>query len=62
VTATDGLLARVVLALDDQGIAINDLGVRKPTLDDVFLQLTGRELSLDESTETQVVDKERIAA
>jgi hypothetical protein len=36
--------------------------VRKPTLDDVFLQLTGRELSLDESTETQVVDKERIAA
>jgi ABC-2 type transport system ATP-binding protein len=63
VTATDGLLARVVLALDDQGIAINDLGVRKPTLDDVFLQLTGRELSLDESTETEVVDtKERIAA
>ena len=63
VSATDGLLARVVLALDDQGIAINDLGVRKPTLDDVFLQLTGRELSIEETTESQVVDtKERIAA
>jgi ABC-2 type transport system ATP-binding protein len=53
----------VVLALDDQGIAVNDLGVRKPTLDDVFLQLTGRELSLEESTESEVVDtKERKAA
>jgi ABC-2 type transport system ATP-binding protein len=63
VTASDGLLARVVLALDDQGIAVNDLGVRKPTLDDVFLQLTGRELSLEESTESEVVDtKERKAA
>jgi ABC-2 type transport system ATP-binding protein len=56
VTATDGLLARVVLALDDQGIAINDLGVRKPTLDDVFLQLTGRELSLVETTESEVIE------
>lgn len=58
VTATDGLLARVVLALDDEGIAIHDLGVRKPSLDDVFLQLTGRELSLEEASETEVVDNE----
>jgi ABC-2 type transport system ATP-binding protein len=63
VSASDGLLARVVLALDDDGIAINDLGVRKPTLDDVFLQLTGRELSIEEMTESEVVEnKERQAA
>jgi ABC-2 type transport system ATP-binding protein len=63
VSATDGLLAKVVLALDADGISINDLGVRKPSLDDVFLQLTGRELSIEESTESEVVDvKERQAA
>ncbi|MEZ4504686.1 MAG: ATP-binding cassette domain-containing protein [Thermomicrobiales bacterium] len=63
VSATDGLLAQVVLALDAEDIAVNDLGVRKPTLDDVFLQLTGRELSIEETTESEVVDiKERQAA
>ncbi len=63
VSATDGLLAQVVLALDGEGISISDLGVRKPSLDDVFLQLTGRELSIEESTESEVVDvKERQAA
>ncbi len=62
VSTTDGLLARVVLALDEHGIGIQDLGVRKPTLDDVFLQLTGRELSLEESTETDVVDVEEYQA
>lgn len=63
VSATDGLLAQVVLALDAEGIAVNDLGVRKPTLDDVFLQLTGRELSIEETAESEVVDtQERQAA
>lgn len=67
VSATDGLLAQVVLALDAENIAINDLGVRKPTLDEVFLQLTGHELSIEEETESEIVDnivdnKERKAA
>ena len=62
VSSTEGLLARVVLALDEDGIAIHDLGVRKPSLDDVFLQLTGRELSLEESTETEVIDTEEAKA
>jgi ABC-2 type transport system ATP-binding protein len=63
VSSTDGLLAKVVLALDDAGIGINDLGVRKPTLDDVFLQLTGRGLEIEETTETAVYDsKEPVAA
>ena len=28
-------------ALDDGGIALDDLGIRRPSLDDVFLSLTG---------------------
>lgn len=63
VTATDGLLASVVLALDDEGIAVNDLGVRKPTLDEVFLQLTGHEISVEEASESEIIEnKERKAA
>jgi ABC-2 type transport system ATP-binding protein len=35
-------LTEVIRALDDQSVAINDIGLRRPTLDDVFLHLTGR--------------------
>ncbi|MFW6722774.1 ATP-binding cassette domain-containing protein [Streptomyces sp. MAR4 CNY-716] len=35
------LLADVIRALDDRGIAIDDIGLRRPTLDDVFISLTG---------------------
>jgi ABC-2 type transport system ATP-binding protein len=37
-----GTIAEAVRRLDHAGIAIDDLAVRRPTLDDVFLQLTGR--------------------
>jgi ABC-2 type transport system ATP-binding protein len=36
-----GQLASVIRALDEDGIAIDDIGLRRPTLDDVFLSLTG---------------------
>jgi oleandomycin transport system ATP-binding protein len=36
------LLARTVRALDDAGIDVGELAMRKPSLDEVFLQLTGR--------------------
>ena len=35
------LLPSIVRALDDAGIAVEDLGLRRPTLDEVFLALTG---------------------
>ena len=35
-------LTAVVRALDDQGIAVGDVAVRRPTLDEVFLALTGQ--------------------
>ncbi|CAN5324924.1 daunorubicin resistance protein DrrA family ABC transporter ATP-binding protein [soil metagenome] len=34
-------LVEVVRDLDEAGIAIDDIGLRRPTLDDVFLSLTG---------------------
>jgi ABC-2 type transport system ATP-binding protein len=36
-----GTIADAVRRLDDAGIAIDDIAVRTPTLDDVFLNLTG---------------------
>jgi len=35
------VVAAVAAALDDAGIEVEDLGLRQPTLDDVFLTLTG---------------------
>jgi ABC-2 type transport system ATP-binding protein len=40
--ARSGAIAEAVRRLDDAGIAIDDIAVRTPTLDDVFLKLTGR--------------------
>jgi ABC-2 type transport system ATP-binding protein len=37
-------------ALDDSGIALNDLGIRRPSLDDVFLALTGHAGGGDRAT------------
>jgi ABC-2 type transport system ATP-binding protein len=35
-------LTEVLRALEDAGILAEDVAVRKPTLDEVFLELTGR--------------------
>jgi ABC-2 type transport system ATP-binding protein len=37
-----GVLADIVRLMDSSGLEIGDLALRKPTLDDVFLTLTGR--------------------
>jgi ABC-type multidrug transport system ATPase subunit len=37
-----GLVTAVVRALDDAGVAVDDVEVHRPTLDDVFFTLTGR--------------------
>jgi ABC-2 type transport system ATP-binding protein len=43
-----GTIADAVRRLDDAGIAIDDISVRTPTLDDVFLTLTGRAAEQEE--------------
>ncbi len=40
-------LPAVVRALDGAGIVIKDLGVKRPSLDDVFLELTGERVKAD---------------
>ena len=44
-------LVQVVRDLDEAGIGIDDIGLRRPTLDDVFLSLTGRATAPDDDGE-----------
>ncbi|MBA3745687.1 ATP-binding cassette domain-containing protein [Sporichthya sp.] len=45
-------LARTLREFEDAGIAVLELGLRRPTLDDVFLSLTGHAAEADPSSET----------
>ncbi|AWK11141.1 daunorubicin/doxorubicin resistance ABC transporter ATP-binding protein DrrA [Streptomyces spongiicola] len=47
VTGGAKLLAEVIRELDAVGIEIDDIGLRRPTLDDVFISLTGRHAEQD---------------
>ncbi|KUL50228.1 MULTISPECIES: ATP-binding cassette domain-containing protein [unclassified Streptomyces] len=46
VTGGAKLLAEVIRELDARGIEIDDIGLRRPTLDDVFISLTGHAAEL----------------
>jgi ABC-2 type transport system ATP-binding protein len=46
-----GAIAGAVRRLDEAGVAIDDIALREPTLDDVFLQLTGHGVEADETPE-----------
>jgi ABC-2 type transport system ATP-binding protein len=48
-------LTEVIRALDDADIALDDVGLRRPTLDDVFLALTGHAAELAPPTEDEEV-------
>ncbi|WP_434595633.1 ATP-binding cassette domain-containing protein [Streptomyces sp. A5-4] len=50
------LLAEVIRELDARGVEIDDIGLRRPTLDDVFISLTGHvaEVAEDETAATEV--------
>jgi oleandomycin transport system ATP-binding protein len=57
--ADPGLLAEVVRRLDAAGVAVADLALRRPSLDDVFLRLTGHPT---DAREEQAADaRERVA-
>jgi ABC-2 type transport system ATP-binding protein len=51
-----GALVQAVRRLDDEGVDVDDLALRRPTLDDVFLALTGH------AAETGDGDDEEAAA
>jgi ABC-2 type transport system ATP-binding protein len=42
VTSHDGVLTRAIRELDAAGVHVDDIGFRRPTLDEVFLAITGR--------------------
>jgi len=46
-----GIVPASVRALDDAGVVVRDVVVRKPTLDDVFLDLTGHTASEESDTD-----------
>jgi ABC-2 type transport system ATP-binding protein len=41
---TEGVVTGVVTTLEEQGVSFRDLHTEEPSLEDVFLQLTGREM------------------
>ncbi len=45
-------ISPVAVALNDCDVTVRDLTLRTPTLDDVFLDLTGSHIALDDSKET----------
>ena len=54
-----GVIADAVRELDDAGIGIADLVVRRPTLDDVFMVLTGHAAKEDEEAEERELEEAR---
>jgi ABC-2 type transport system ATP-binding protein len=52
-------LTEVVRSLADAGIGVADIGLRRPTLDDVFLRLTGRRTEPDDPGPTDDPDPTR---
>jgi ABC-2 type transport system ATP-binding protein len=51
VSRRDGTVANALRRLDEAGIEVGDLALRRPTLDDVFLGLTGHEAEHEEREE-----------
>ncbi|MEX0168663.1 ATP-binding cassette domain-containing protein [Streptomyces sp. LMG1-1-1.1] len=50
------LLAEVIRDLDAVGVEIDDIGLRRPTLDDVFISLTGHAAEREEEEEGGAAD------
>lgn len=55
---TQSLLA-AVRQLDEEGISLQDIGIRRPTLDDAFLSLTGRPAEDADGTDEPVKENVR---
>jgi ABC-2 type transport system ATP-binding protein len=56
-----GLLAAVVRDLHTAGVRVDELGLHRPTLDDVFLTLTGHAAEPDATEDEGLLDEKEIA-
>jgi ABC-2 type transport system ATP-binding protein len=54
-----GMIAEAVRRLDDAGVGIDDIALRRPTLDDVFIALTGHAAEAEPAPDA---DPEEVAA
>ena len=52
-----GGIAEAVRRLDDAGVGIEDIALRRPTLDDVFIALTGHGAEDEESAAAEARDE-----
>jgi len=57
-----GVIAAAVRRLDDAGVGIDDIALRRPTLDDVFIALTGHKAEEDVETAEEPAPEEVRAA
>jgi ABC-2 type transport system ATP-binding protein len=53
VSLTDGLTTQVVRALDEAGVAVNDVAIKRASLDDVFFSLTGHAAESTEGSDAE---------
>ena len=56
-----GDMTRIGSVFEDSGIAVDDLGLKRPSLDDVFLHLTGHRAEPAAETENEPETEEVLA-
>jgi ABC-2 type transport system ATP-binding protein len=61
VRGRSGVIAEAVRRLDDADVAVDDIGLRRPTLDDVFIALTGHAAE-EEPAEAPAQPREEVRA
>jgi ABC-2 type transport system ATP-binding protein len=55
-----GMIAEAVRRLDDAGVGIDDISLHRPTLDDVFIALTGHAAEEDEESAAATPEEVRV--
>ncbi len=58
VTDRVAALTHVARRLQDEGVPVEDIGLRRPTLDDVFLRITGHKAEDESSNKTATKELE----
>jgi ABC-2 type transport system ATP-binding protein len=62
VSGRSGLIAEAVRRLDGAGVVVEDINLRRPTLDDVFIVLTGHAAAPEGEEEEAGEEREEVAA